>query len=196
MGCGGTSYWGRIDVSGRVQRWTGRLPSTGPAHTRGRTVSWNARHCACRTRPVTGIRPTVGPNCPPESDHFLLYRAAGCTGHCRPRSNRLPTAGFKSRDFLRNPVRHLRPDSPATSDHDRGCRNRPDDHDSSRSRRTGSRRSRWKRTRGTAGLSLGATLVLASLAAILGVGAGARVLFAAGGSTQPEERTVPPANKI
>ncbi|OVE86248.1 hypothetical protein [Natronolimnobius baerhuensis] len=49
---------------------------------------------------------------------------------------------------------------------------------------------------GLAGLSLGATLVLASLAAILGVGAGARVLFAAGGSTQPEERTVPPANKI
>ncbi|NGM70956.1 hypothetical protein G6M89_18430 [Natronolimnobius sp. AArcel1] len=49
---------------------------------------------------------------------------------------------------------------------------------------------------GIAGLSLGVTLALATLGVILGVGAGARVLFAASGSTQPEERTVPPANKI
>lgn len=49
---------------------------------------------------------------------------------------------------------------------------------------------------GTAGVALEATVVLAVLAAALGVGAGVRVLFAASGSTRPDERTVPPANKI
>ncbi|AEH37858.1 hypothetical protein [Halopiger xanaduensis] len=49
---------------------------------------------------------------------------------------------------------------------------------------------------GAAGGALEATIALAVLAAALGVGAGARTLFAARGSTRPDERTVPPANKI
>ncbi|GAB3663748.1 hypothetical protein [Halopiger thermotolerans] len=49
---------------------------------------------------------------------------------------------------------------------------------------------------GAAGGALEATVALAALAAALGVGAGVRVLFAARGSTRPDERTVPPANKI
>ncbi|APW98751.1 hypothetical protein CHINAEXTREME_13580 [Halobiforma lacisalsi AJ5] len=45
-------------------------------------------------------------------------------------------------------------------------------------------------------LSLPSAIVLTGLAASLGVGAGIRVLVGAGGSSQPDDRTVPPANKI
>lgn len=49
---------------------------------------------------------------------------------------------------------------------------------------------------GIAGFSLPATVGLAGLAAALGLGATVRVLFGATGSARPDERTVPPANKI
>ncbi|WP_169924366.1 hypothetical protein [Natrinema ejinorense] len=49
---------------------------------------------------------------------------------------------------------------------------------------------------GIAGWSLPATLALAGLAAALGVGASIRVLFGASGAARPDDRTVPPANKI
>lgn len=49
---------------------------------------------------------------------------------------------------------------------------------------------------GAAGGALEATVALVVLAAALGVGAGARALFASRRSTRPDERTVPPANKI
>lgn len=49
---------------------------------------------------------------------------------------------------------------------------------------------------GLVGLSLALTLVTAILAGALGIGAGVRVMMGAGGTTQPDERTVPPANKI
>lgn len=49
---------------------------------------------------------------------------------------------------------------------------------------------------GIAGVSLLATVALAGVAASLGGGATIRVLFGAGGTTNPDERTVPPANKI
>ncbi|QSW98582.1 hypothetical protein [Haloterrigena alkaliphila] len=49
---------------------------------------------------------------------------------------------------------------------------------------------------GVAGLSLAASLVVFSLAGALGVGAGVRVIMATGGASNPDERTVPPANKI
>ncbi|WP_081661636.1 hypothetical protein [Halopiger djelfimassiliensis] len=49
---------------------------------------------------------------------------------------------------------------------------------------------------GLAAFSLPATVAVTALAASLGVGAGARVLFNAGSSSSPDERTVPPANKI
>lgn len=49
---------------------------------------------------------------------------------------------------------------------------------------------------GVAGLSVWTTIAVGGLAAALGVGAGVRALFSATGTTQPDERTVPPANKI
>ncbi|ELY43412.1 hypothetical protein [Natronorubrum sulfidifaciens] len=49
---------------------------------------------------------------------------------------------------------------------------------------------------GLAGLSVVATVAVAVLAGGLGVGAGVRVLFGSSGTTSPDERTVPPANKI
>lgn len=49
---------------------------------------------------------------------------------------------------------------------------------------------------GVAGLSLAATAVVLVLAGALGIGAGVRVIMGAGGTTQPDERHVPPANKI
>ena len=49
---------------------------------------------------------------------------------------------------------------------------------------------------GVAGLSVWTTLAVGVLAAALGVGAGVRVLLSTSGATQPDERTVPPANKI
>ncbi|QFU83487.1 hypothetical protein [Natronorubrum aibiense] len=49
---------------------------------------------------------------------------------------------------------------------------------------------------GLAGLSLVATAAVAVLAGALGVGAGVRVLFGSAGTTSPDERTVPPANKV
>lgn len=49
---------------------------------------------------------------------------------------------------------------------------------------------------GIAGVSIPATVGLFALAAALGIGATARVLFGASGSARPDERTVPPANKI
>lgn len=49
---------------------------------------------------------------------------------------------------------------------------------------------------GLAGLSVWTTIAVGALAAALGVGAGVRALFSAAGTTQPGERTVPPANKI
>ena len=49
---------------------------------------------------------------------------------------------------------------------------------------------------GVAGLSLAAAVVAVGLAGALGIGAGVRVIMATGGTTQPDERTVPPANKI
>ncbi|WP_193363515.1 hypothetical protein [Halobiforma nitratireducens] len=49
---------------------------------------------------------------------------------------------------------------------------------------------------GLTALSLGSTIVLGTLVASLGLGAGVRVLFNAGGATRPDERTVPPANEI
>lgn len=49
---------------------------------------------------------------------------------------------------------------------------------------------------GLAGLSVALTLAVVGLAAALGIGAGCRVLFAVNGTTRPDERTVPPANKI
>ena len=49
---------------------------------------------------------------------------------------------------------------------------------------------------GGAALSLEVLLIVGSLFACLGVGAGTRVLIVGGTSTSPDERTVPPANKI
>ncbi|ADB60402.1 hypothetical protein Htur_1516 [Haloterrigena turkmenica DSM 5511] len=49
---------------------------------------------------------------------------------------------------------------------------------------------------GVAGLSLALTVVVAGLAGALGIGAGVRVVMATGGTSQPDDRTVPPANKI
>lgn len=49
---------------------------------------------------------------------------------------------------------------------------------------------------GIAGLALPATIAFAGLAASLGIGASIRVLFSATGAAHPDERTVPPANKI
>jgi len=50
---------------------------------------------------------------------------------------------------------------------------------------------------GLAGLSLPATVILAGLAGALGLGARAFVsLFGGVGTAQPDDRTVPPANKI
>lgn len=49
---------------------------------------------------------------------------------------------------------------------------------------------------GLVGLSVALTLVVGSLAGAVGIGAGVRVIMGTGSSTQPDERTVPPANKI
>lgn len=49
---------------------------------------------------------------------------------------------------------------------------------------------------GLAGLSPAATVTVAVLVGALGVGAGLRVIVGAGGTTRPDERHVPPANKI
>ncbi|RQG99969.1 hypothetical protein [Natrarchaeobius oligotrophus] len=49
---------------------------------------------------------------------------------------------------------------------------------------------------GLAGLSLATTVALASVAIPLGLGTGVRILVGSGGATKPEERSVPPANKI
>lgn len=49
---------------------------------------------------------------------------------------------------------------------------------------------------GIAGLSLALTVVVAGLAGALGLGAGVRVIMATGGTSRPDDRTVPPANKI
>ncbi|MFA9415587.1 hypothetical protein [Natrinema sp. HArc-T2] len=49
---------------------------------------------------------------------------------------------------------------------------------------------------GLAGLALPATVAIAGLAGALGLGAGVRVLFGGAGTARPDERTVPPANKI
>lgn len=49
---------------------------------------------------------------------------------------------------------------------------------------------------GLAGFSIPATLVILALAAVVGTGASIRILVGAGGVTSPDERTVPPANKV
>ncbi|WP_090615546.1 hypothetical protein [Natrinema salaciae] len=49
---------------------------------------------------------------------------------------------------------------------------------------------------GLAGLSVPATVAFAGLAATLGLGGSVRILFAGAGTARPDERTVPPANKI
>lgn len=49
---------------------------------------------------------------------------------------------------------------------------------------------------GIAGLSVVLTVVVAGLAGALGLGAGVRVIMASGGTSTPDDRTVPPANKI
>ncbi|WP_306057959.1 hypothetical protein [Natronococcus wangiae] len=49
---------------------------------------------------------------------------------------------------------------------------------------------------GLSALSVPVAVVVTGIAAILGTGAGVRVLFGAGGTTNPDERTIPPANKI
>lgn len=49
---------------------------------------------------------------------------------------------------------------------------------------------------GLAGYSIPVTVALVGLAATLGTGALVRVLFGFGGISSPDERTVPPANKI
>ncbi len=49
---------------------------------------------------------------------------------------------------------------------------------------------------GLAGVSVPATVALASLAVTLGTGAIVRVLFGFGGISTPDDRTIPPANKI
>lgn len=49
---------------------------------------------------------------------------------------------------------------------------------------------------GVAGLAFPATVLLVGLATALGMGASIRVLFGATGTGNPDERTVPPANKI
>src|SRR6056297_2214821 len=49
---------------------------------------------------------------------------------------------------------------------------------------------------GVAGLALPATVAVAGLAGALGLGASIRVLFGSAGTARPDERTVPPANKI
>lgn len=49
---------------------------------------------------------------------------------------------------------------------------------------------------GLSGLSTLLTVPVVGLAAVLGIGAGCRVLFAVNGTTTPDDRTVPPANKI
>ncbi|MFD1564852.1 hypothetical protein ACFR99_15030 [Haloarchaeobius amylolyticus] len=49
---------------------------------------------------------------------------------------------------------------------------------------------------GLAGLAVPATVAVAGLAGALGLGASIRVLFGGAGTARPDERTVPPANKI
>jgi hypothetical protein len=49
---------------------------------------------------------------------------------------------------------------------------------------------------GVAALSVPVVLFVTAVAAVLGTGAGVRVVFGIGGTTSPDERTVPPANKI
>lgn len=49
---------------------------------------------------------------------------------------------------------------------------------------------------GLVGLSLPATAIVAGLAGALGLGASVRIAFGGIGAAQPDERTVPPANKI
>lgn len=49
---------------------------------------------------------------------------------------------------------------------------------------------------GLAGFSIPATLAVLALAAVVGTGASIRILFGAGNVTSPDERTVPPANKV
>ncbi|QLK25951.1 hypothetical protein HYG81_18035 [Natrinema zhouii] len=49
---------------------------------------------------------------------------------------------------------------------------------------------------GLAGFSLPATAVLAAFAGAFGLGASVRIVFGGVGTAQPDERTVPPANKI
>lgn len=49
---------------------------------------------------------------------------------------------------------------------------------------------------GIAGLSPPATVALAALAASLGIGASVRVVLGTSGAAHPDDRTVPPANKI
>ncbi|RQG91407.1 hypothetical protein EA462_05395 [Natrarchaeobius halalkaliphilus] len=49
---------------------------------------------------------------------------------------------------------------------------------------------------GLAGLSLAVTVVLVGTATTLGLGTLVRILLGPGGTTSPEDRSVPPANKI
>ncbi|MFA9504603.1 MULTISPECIES: hypothetical protein [Natrinema] len=49
---------------------------------------------------------------------------------------------------------------------------------------------------GAAGLVFPATVAVAALAGALGIGAGVRVLVGGVGAARPDDRTVPPANKI
>lgn len=49
---------------------------------------------------------------------------------------------------------------------------------------------------GLAGFSIPATLAVLALAAMVGTGATVRILFGAGGVTSPDDRTVPPANRV
>ncbi|MFC4437524.1 MULTISPECIES: hypothetical protein [Natrialbaceae] len=49
---------------------------------------------------------------------------------------------------------------------------------------------------GVSALSVPVAVVVTGIAAILGTGAGVRVLFGVGETTSPDERTIPPANKI
>ena len=49
---------------------------------------------------------------------------------------------------------------------------------------------------GLVGVSIALTLLTVVLAGALGTGSGVRVMMGSGGATRPDERTVPPANKI
>ncbi|NUB91780.1 hypothetical protein HT576_12210 [Haloterrigena sp. SYSU A121-1] len=49
---------------------------------------------------------------------------------------------------------------------------------------------------GIAGFSLALTVAVAGFAGALGIGAGVRVIMATGGTSRPDDRTVPPANEI